>query len=239
MVAVALVAFAGVAVAATRLFVPTYTHIYPPKWAIQGGGPGEILNTRGTRFERVAVALAADIPYPSGYASSWRDLVLSTNKPPYQWRVPSGQLRGEFAMSAICAWVIDWRRAKRAGDRARASHDAAVLSGALRWRAVTAWEPHPRVSVLGDMGSVSPSRFGWAIPYIAAVRAGDLARVEQLLVGNYRSGREDYPLYGSFLIYTPGYDPPLPGRQDNWVLRTGARLGPRSYLRYLATHGLS
>jgi hypothetical protein len=133
-VAVALVSLAGVAVAATRLFVPTYTHAYPPKWAISGAGPGEILNTRGTRFERIAIALAADIPYPSGHASSWRNLVLSMNKPPYTWRVPSGQIRGEFAMSAICAWVIDWRRAARTGDRARASHDAAVLAGACRPR---------------------------------------------------------------------------------------------------------
>jgi hypothetical protein len=236
-VAVALVSLAGVAVAATRLFIPTYTHTYPPRWAIRGAGPGEILSTRGTSFERVAVALAADIPYPSGYASSWRDLVLNINKPPYTWRVPSGQIRGEFAMSAICAWVIDWRRATRTGDRARASHDAAVLAGALRWSAVTAWDTHPRVSVPGDMGSVAPSKFGWAIPYIAAVRAGDLAEVDQLLSGDYRSGREDY--YGNFLLYTPGYDPPLPGTKDNWVLQTGARMGPRSYLHYLATHGLS
>ncbi|HEX3832750.1 MAG TPA: hypothetical protein VHW04_12310 [Solirubrobacteraceae bacterium] len=135
--------------------------------------------------------------------------------------------------------MIDWRQAARTGDRARASHDAAVLAGALRWSAVAAWDPHPRVSVPGDVGSVAPSKFGWTIPYISAVRAGALATVERLLVGNYRSGREDYPLYGNFLLHTPGYDPPLPGRQDNWVLRTGARMGPRSYLRYLATHGLS
>jgi hypothetical protein len=236
-VAVALVSLAGVAVAATRLFVPTYTHTYPPRWAIRGAGPGEILSTRGTSFERIAVALAADIPYPSGYASSWRDLVLNMNKPPYTWRVPSGQIRGEFAMSAICAWVIDWRRATRTGDRARASHDAAVLTGALHWSAVTAWDPQPRVAVPGDMGSVAPSKFGWAIPYIDAVRTGDLTEVDRLLAGNYHSGREDF--YGNFLIYTPGYDPPLPGRQDNWVLQTGARMGPGSYLRYLTTHGLS
>lgn len=61
MVAVALVSLAGVAVAATRLFIQTYTHVYPPKWAIGGAGPGEILNTRGTSFERIAIALAADI----------------------------------------------------------------------------------------------------------------------------------------------------------------------------------
>lgn len=237
--AMALISLAGVAVAATRLLVPTYTHTYPPKWAIRGAGPGEILDTRGTRFREIAIALSADIPYPPGYASSWRELVLNENKPPYTWRLPSGQLRGDFATSAICAWVLDWRRAARAGDRARESHDAAVLAGALHWSAVTARDPHPRVARTGDMGTVAPSTFGWAIPYIAAVRAGDLARVERLLVSNYRSGRENYPLYGNFFIYTPGYDPPLPGKQDNWVLKTGVRMGPRSYQRYLATHGLS
>ena len=136
----------------------------------------------GRALQRIAVALAADIPYPSGYASSWRDLVLKINKPPYTWRVPSGQIRGEFAMSAICAWVIDWRRATLTGDRSRASHDAAVLGGALHWRAVTAWDPYPRIAVPGDVGSVARAlRLG--DPVHRRRRRRRLGRVNRLLAG--------------------------------------------------------
>ncbi len=179
LIAAVLASLAGGTAAATRLFVNTHTHTYPPKWAIVGAGPGEILTIRATNFRQVAFGMAKDIPYPSGYAS-WRNWVVPMETTD-SWRIPSGQLHGEFAMSAICAWVLDWRQASLTGDQARAAHAAAVLSGALQWRAVTAWDPHPRVSVSGDMGSHHPSTFGWAIPYIAAVRAGDLARVDALL----------------------------------------------------------
>jgi hypothetical protein len=178
-VAAVVASLAGGTALATRLFVPTYTHQYPPKWAIIGGGPGQILNIHGTDFRRIALRLASDIPYPSGY-ESWRAFVLpmeTTNN----WRIPAGQLHGEYAMSAICAWVIDWRNATLHHDRPRAAHDASVLSGSLRWPAVTAWDPHPKVSEPGDGGTHHPSTFGWVIPYIAAVQAGDVARLDRLL----------------------------------------------------------
>jgi hypothetical protein len=229
-VAGALASLAGGVAVAKTVFIPTYTHADAPKWAIPGAGPGDILNVRGTNFRQVAFGLSAEVLYPSGYGS-WRDLVVRMTEA-NDWRVPSGQLRGTFAMSAICAWVIDWRHAMLTGDHARASHDAAVLAGALRWRAVTAWDPHPRVSVPGDMGTTHPSTFGWAIPFISAVRDNDLARVNQLL-------GHDNQFNGNFMIYTAGYDPALPGAAESWVLRTGSRLGPGSYLRYLASRGLS
>jgi hypothetical protein len=185
-IAAAVASLAGGTAVATRLFVPTYTHTYPPKWSIIGAGPGQILNIRGTNFRQVAAGLASDIPYPRGYAS-WRAWVVpmeTTNN----WRIPSGQLHGEFAMSAICAWIIDWRDATLRADGTRATHDAAVLSGALHWPAVTAWDPHPKVSEPGDGGTHHPSTFGWAIPYIAAARAGDLPRLDRLLKDEQYNG---------------------------------------------------
>lgn len=219
-VAAALTTLAGVATAATTLFIPTRTHIYPPRWAIIGAGPGELLNGNGTDFRRIALSLSAGIPYPDGYAS-WRDYVVTVERPPYG-RVPSGQVRGAFAMSAICAWVLDWRQATQNDDHARAAHDATVLSGALRWRAVTAWDPHPRVSVPGDSGTTHPSTFGWAIPYIAAVKADDPARLDQLLA--------DQRYAGQFYTYIPGV--------ISWMehQKPATDNSPRALLLYLAEH---
>jgi hypothetical protein len=222
-VAAALTLLAGVATAATTLFIPTQTHIKTPRWAIPGAGPGQRLNADGTDFRQVALALSAETPYPDGYAS-WRDYVIKVERPPYGG-VPSGQVRGAFAMSAICAWVLDWRNATQNGDRVRAVHDAAVLAGAVRWRAVTAWDPHPRVSVPGDSGTTHPSTFGWAIPYIAAVRAHDPARLDRLLA-NIRYN-------ASFYLYDPGFNAWL-SHQTSAVNNSRKAL-----LRYLVEHPAS
>ncbi len=219
-VAAALASLAGAATAATTLFIPTWSHTYPPRWAITGAGPGEGLNVQGTDFRRIALSLSAGIPYPDGYAS-WRDYVVTVETSPYG-KVASGQVRGAFAMSAICAWVVDWRQATRNGDRARAAHDAAVLAGALRWPAVTAWDPHPRVSVPGDSGTTHASTFGWAIPYIAAIRADDPARLDRLLA--------DQRYAGDFYTYIPGV--------ISWMEHQtpATNNSPRAVLRYLAEH---
>jgi hypothetical protein len=189
---------AGVAVAATQLFIPTHTHQYVPKGMAVGGGPGELLNLDGTNFRQIALRIASDIPYPAGYGS-WRNSVISFEYVAQCPRRPTGQclwtpsisagaLHGVFAASAFCAWVLDWRHDMMAGRQAAAAGEAQVISGALRWKAVTAWDPHPSMSVPGDGGTTHPSVFGWMIPFIQAVSTGDLARVDQAIVSDANYG---------------------------------------------------
>ena len=64
----------GVASAAGIL--SAHTGLYPKPSEVSPGGPGEELNPAAPDFRRVALAAAADIPYPQAY-SSWRDWVLT------------------------------------------------------------------------------------------------------------------------------------------------------------------
>lgn len=190
---------AGAALAATHLFVPTHTHQHPPQGMIPGGGPGELLNVDGTDFRQVALQISSDVRYPAGYGS-WRNSVISSEYESQQHacppgaprgctpKVPAGQLHGAFAASAFCAWILDWRRDMMTGGQVAAAHDARVISEALRWNAVAAWDPHPSMSVPGDTGTSHPSMFGWMIPFIQAVRTGDLAHVDEAIVSDARYG---------------------------------------------------
>lgn len=93
-----------------------------------------------------------------------------------------------FAASAFTAWVLDWRHDMLTGQKAAAANDARVIASALTWPAVTARDPHPSLSVPGDMGTTHPSPFGWAIPFVRAVGAGDLAGVNQAIVNDENLG---------------------------------------------------
>jgi hypothetical protein len=189
----------GVAVAATNLFIPTHTHQYPPPGMVTGGGPGELLDLDGTNFRQVALQISSDIPYPPGY-EPWRQSVISSEYETQQHactsgsprgcmpKVPSGQLHGAFAASAFSAWVLAWRHDMMTGHQAAAASDARVISGALGWKAVTDWDPHPSMTVPGDGGTTHPSEFGWMIPFIQAVGSGDLARVDKAIVNDARNG---------------------------------------------------
>jgi hypothetical protein len=206
----------GGAALAAKLFVPTRTGHYPAKWTFTAVGPGELLNPRGTNFRAVMRALSREVSYPTGYGV-WRERVSWWADPPDTWLpIPSGEIRGEFAASAFCAWVADWRRQVTDGSQSAAARDAVVISGALRWKIVRAWDPHPRTSVPGDNGSTHPSQFGWMIPYIQAVGAGDLRQVNRLIAGERFSG--DFLMYGQ----------PVPSLKSPRVILTGRR-----FLRYL------
>jgi hypothetical protein len=131
-------------------------------------------------------------------------------------QVSTGELRGGFATSAFCAWVVDWRRNMIAGDQTGASRDAQVIAGALRWNAIRTLDPHPSTRVRRDM-SFQLSQFGWTLPYIRAIAAGDLRQVNRLIA----SGRWG----NNFWYYDPGFSP-------GYVKRGGD--AGTEYMRYLA-----
>jgi hypothetical protein len=197
---------ASAAVAATQLFVPTYSHHYVPKGMAVGGGPGELLYIDGTDFRQIALRISSDIPYPNGYGS-WRDYVISAQRQQQPCmdsatggrvssapsagckpKVPAGALHGQFASTAFDAWVLDWRHDMMIGRRAAGARDERVISGALDWKAVRAWDPHPSTSVPGDGGTTNPSQFGWMIPFIQAVEAKDVASVDRLILSDRYGG---------------------------------------------------
>lgn len=189
------------AAAATKLFIPSRT-----RGPIMGGGVGALINVDGTNFRQVALQVSSDIPFPRGYGS-WRDAVIPWDHqnqqdacgpgpvPGCMPKMPVGQLHGDFAASAFSAWVLDWRRDKMAGRAVAAARDARVIAAVLHWPAIRAEDPHPRLSVPGDMGSTHPSPFGWMIPVIRAVATGRVIRVDQAIVRDGRYG-------GQFWLWT-------------------------------------
>ena len=148
------------------------------------GGPGEFLDPSAPDYRDVALQVASDVPYPSGYGS-WRDFLISQEiKFADGGTESSGALHGWFAASAFCAWLQAWRQADLNGDAAAAGDAAQMISEAPGWKAVTDEDPHPSASVPGDGGSTY-SLFGWMLPYRDAVMAGDRAAVERLLSTGY------------------------------------------------------
>jgi hypothetical protein len=187
--AVILVISAGVATAAVVL--SAHTGRFPTKAEEAMGGPGEELNPAAPDFRDVALQIAADIPYPEGYAS-WRDFLISDEirtDGSEDVLVSTGALHGWFAASGFCAWVQAWREADVAGDAAAANQAAATIAQAPSWEAVTDVDPHPDPSAANDPGAESGTLFGWMLPYRDAVLADDRARVEHLLATGYGGGK--------------------------------------------------
>lgn len=216
-VGIALLVLGGAATAATRLLT-AHTGIYPTqKWEIQAGGPGEELNLAAPDGRTVALHASSDIPFPSGF-DAWRQWLVTIQIresaprpcPPSAGRgmcpsvVSTGALRGWFAMSAFCAWVVDWRGAAVAGDRPEMARGAKAIAGAHHWKAIDA------------ESATDPRLFAWMAPYVPAVSAGDRGHVDRLLRSN---------AYGSECWqYDPGFARSIDGRAN-----PGA-----SYLRFLA-----
>jgi hypothetical protein len=174
------------------------TGLFPTKAEQVVGGPGEQLNPAAPDFQVVALRIASDIPYPTGY-ESWREWVLKIHASTAETGpggaqfpgglVSSGALRGWFAASSFCAWVQSWREAAVSGDANAAAQAAQMIAQAPSWRAVTDLDPHPDPSSANDPGAESGTVFGWLLPYRDAVLAGDRGRVEHLLSTGYGNGR--------------------------------------------------
>jgi hypothetical protein len=170
---------------------------------VDAGGPGEALDASAADFRAVALQISSDIPWPDGY-ESWRGSLISgeislnrgnkelTNtERSYE---STGALHGWFAMSAFCAWVLDWRHADIVGDTATAAKAAQTISEAPSWKAVTDEDSHldPAAGVNAG-GNSRFSLFGWMLPFRDAVLAGDRAQVEHLLITEEQGGRcQDY-----------------------------------------------
>jgi hypothetical protein len=186
----------GGAAAGAHFFIDANTGTYPTKaWERKAGGPGEYLNLAGTNFRQVALKAAGDIPYPPGYGA-WRTWIVTQDVadspsacPKESTRrctveISTGALRGTFATVAFCAWVYDWRAAKRDGDISQAEQAAQTIDGALSWSAVRALDPHPSASPPYN-GRGHKTLFGWFLPFRAAVLRGDVPGVDRMVADNY------------------------------------------------------
>lgn len=89
-------------------------------------------------------------------------------------------LRHDFARSAFCAWVVDWRIQTMRGHLAAQRRDARTIAGFLKWNVVASLDPHPTTHGEG-LGNERGSSFGWTIPYIRAVKRNDLQAVNRLV----------------------------------------------------------
>ena len=195
---------------------------------LNAGGPGEYLNPAGSDFRAVALQVASDIPWPTGY-ESWRDFLISD-----EIRMSgggsletSGALHGWFAMSAFYAWVLAWRHAEIAGDTEAIARDAKVISEAPNWKAVTDEEKTNKPLTKNHHRSRrSPSSlFSWMLPYRDAVLAGDRARVEHLLVTGFYGGRPT--------VYDPDWRA-LETAHPEWRTLSSSELN-QEYAQYLAS----
>lgn len=179
---------AGAAIGAVTL--GARTGLFPSKSDQAVGGPGEELNPAAPDFRAVALQIASDIPYPTGY-DSWRDFLVSNEIRSADDGVleSTGALHGWFAASAFCAWLQSWRQASIAGDAGATMQAAQTIAQAPGWKAVTDEDPNPDPAAPNDPGAETGTLFGWMLPYRAAVLAGDRARVERLLARGYGDGK--------------------------------------------------
>lgn len=178
-VTVALLALGGAAYAGVRVFVNANTGKQLHGWERKTAGPGDVIDSSGTNFDQVLENVSADIPFPKGY-ETWRTWQLTqvrmlTTCPPGSAKgckieMPASQVRERVATGAFCAWVADWKAAKRSGDTASATEAAAMIKQAPSWKAVVAVERY----LPGGLGW-----FGWK-RYRAAVAHDDLHAVDRL-----------------------------------------------------------
>lgn len=243
----------GAAAAATELFVNANTHKYAThEYFHHGGAPGEFLNLAGTNLTQVVKQDSArdGITFPTG-RFDWRDYALKEYASPR--KLPgcptgaaqcklvesSGSIDVNIAQVAFVAWLLQWRQAEKTHDTAAAREAAAVIAKAPNWKAIA---NDRRVDPLYEEG------FYWLPPFVRAVAAGDLKKVDELIaspVGHFAgkgSGPAPYGLY----VWGAGPDG-FNAWWDNIDKRwshlpfkariTHARAEGVFFLRYLDQHG--
>jgi hypothetical protein len=198
--ATALCVSAGAA-AATGVFVNANTHTYNHGWQHVAGGPGENITGAGTNFVKVVrtESAGAGIVFPATY-SAWRTSWIERNRTELCRAGSSrdgrdrcaqestGMLNVNLAQDAFCTWVLQWRHAKLTRNTSEAHQAARVIAQALSWKAVT------DVEYIQGMYSQS---FAWMRPFMQAVAAGSVQRVNNLIA------QQD----GWFSFYDPKFEP--------------------------------
>jgi hypothetical protein len=237
LIVAAILSVSGAAIAAASgVFVNANTHTYNHGWQHIAGGPGENLNAAGTNWGQVVrrESAGAGIVYPAAYAA-WRKYAIKHFRPPVKCPAGSspgckveestGMINVNIAQSAFCAWVLDWRQAELNGDAAVARQAAAVIAKVPRWKAVTDIK-YIKGEYSGD--------FGWIRPFMRAVAAGDVSKVNALIASNtgswfwFNDPRGFMVSYSKRINRTPQRSP----RKAALVRDEGA-----SYLHYLDQHG--
>jgi hypothetical protein len=172
----------GAAAAASGVFVNANTHTYNHGWQRYAGGPGENLTGAGTNFVQVVrkESAGAGIVFPAAYVA-WRSYEVkfvrrSLCRAQHGCAQEStGMLNANLAQSAFCSWVLEWRQAELAGNTATAREAAAVISEVLRWKALTD---------LKYIKIVYSQSFGWMRPFMRAVAAENVSKVNSLIASN-------------------------------------------------------
>lgn len=124
--------------------------------SVRLGGPGELIDPRGSDYEEVLRDEISDIPFPSTAAHeiavadqvkfARRDvesMEKARARGDADWRSVqiTGGMRAEAARAAVCAWANQWAVTTRAGDAAGRAEAIEMLEGARTWSAVTDVDP--------------------------------------------------------------------------------------------------
>ena len=124
--------------------------------SVRLGGPGELIDPRGSDYETVLRDEISDIPFPSSAAReiavadqvrlARRDvesMEMAQARGDADWRSVqiTGGMRAEAARAAVCAWANKWAATTRAGDDAGRAAATEILESARIWPAVTDVDP--------------------------------------------------------------------------------------------------
>jgi len=124
--------------------------------SIRLGGPGELIDPRGSDYEQVLREEISDIPFPSDEA---REIAVSEQvqearkdaasmrrseargEDDYSIQHLTGGMRAQAARQAICAWANSWAVATTADDAEGRAEAIGMIEAARTWPAITDVDP--------------------------------------------------------------------------------------------------